>query len=198
MHHVLDPAQFYRQASGRVQRGKIFFLEAALFKQRHRQRIPHGQHRRRRSGGRESQRAGFLANANVNHHLARLGERGAFLPRHRNQRDRKPLDGVEQPQQFFGLAAIGERQYDVVRNQAPEVPVQSFGGVQEKRGRAGARKRGGNLLPDDARLPHPGDHNAAPAGEEGIDSLEEILIQPARQLRERPGLDFEHFPRGFE
>ncbi len=55
-------------------------------------------------------------------------------------------DGFEQPNQFFGLAAVGERHDDVTGLDDPEVAVHGLGRVQEHGGRARAREASPTVL----------------------------------------------------
>ena len=89
------------------------------------------------------------------------------------------------------LAAVGERDDDVVFRHHPQIAVNAFGGMQEIRGRARAREGGGNFLPDQTALPHAGNRDLAHTPQDNIDRLDELFIQPLDESSERFGLDTE-------
>ena len=71
--------------------------------------------------------------------------------------------GFEQPDQFLGLAAVRQRDDDVVGLDDAEIAVHGLGRVQEDRRRARARQRRRDLARDDAGLAHAGHDDAAGA-----------------------------------
>ena len=71
-HEVADLQEPPAEAAGRVQRGEVLLLEAAPLRDRHRERVAHGEHRRRRGRRGEVQRAGLPRD--------RDGDRGSRPP----------------------------------------------------------------------------------------------------------------------
>ena len=192
VHHVFHALEPDAELAARVQRRVVFLREAALFEQGHGERVTHGQHRSGRSRGSETQRTRLLPDANVDHHVARLGERRARASSQGDEGHSQALHRVEQAQQLLGLAAVGERYQHVVAHQAAEIAVQGFSRVKEEGGRACTGKSRRNLLPDQAGLAHPGHHHAARAGKQRLNRSRKTLVQAADQFGQRSGLDFEH------
>ena len=89
----------------------------------------------------------------------------------RDQSRADAADRLDQANQLFGLAAVRQRQHDVVFPNRAEIPVDGFGGVQEPGRRAGARERSGDLPADDARLAHARHDDAAATLEQQLHGL---------------------------
>ena len=109
--------------------------------------------------------------------IAGLRERGLHVAAEADERVADALDGGQQAEDLFGLAAGGERDDDVAAGEHAEIAVNGFGGMQEQRGAARGAERGGDLLRDDAALAHPGDDDAAAslaALEDAIDGAVEV------------------------
>ncbi len=84
---------------------------------------------------------------------------------HHDERHAEPFEVRQEEHDFGRLAGIGEREHYVGARDHAEIAMPRFGGMQEERGRAGARKRGSNLAGDVPGLAHAGDDHAAFAGE---------------------------------
>ena len=90
-------------------------------------------------------------------------------------------------QDFGGLAAVAEDDDDVVAADQADAAVQGVRGVEEDRGRARARQRGGDLLRDVARLADADRDDLAAARREEFDRALDLLARDARR-RARDGL----------
>ena len=89
---------------------------------------------------------------------------------------------------LLGFAAVGEREDHVRLADPPEVPVERLGGVQIEGGRAGGGHGGGDLLPDEARLPDPRDHHLPPAAADEVEGREEGWPEALADRFDRPRL----------
>ena len=67
-----------------------------------------------------------------------------------------------------------------------------FAGMHEKRGRAGARQGGGNLVADVTRFAHAGDDDAAAAMQDHFAGILEILIQAFGERDDRLGFGLQY------
>ena len=99
------------------------------------------------------------------------------------------LHGFDQLDQFFGFAARGNRQQDIVGSEHSEIAVKRFGGVQKKRRRAGAGESGGDFSADQAGLAEAGDDDASLARIEKLDGLLEALVETIDQAGDGFGFD---------
>ena len=92
----------------------------------------------------------------------------------------------QQADDFVGLAALREHEHDVIAMHAAQVAMHRLGRMQEMAPRAGRGQRGHDLLSDQPRLADAGHDRAAPAMEEAIHGPAELLVQPPRNLGDRP------------
>ena len=100
---------------------------------------------------------------------------------------------LEQPENFVGFAAVGQRHDDIVVLDDAEVAVNRFGRMQKERRRADARQRRRNLAADDARLAHAGQDDAAAAFAQELDGALESLVEAVDQREDRRRFGFEDF-----
>ena len=110
----------------------------------------------------------------------------------RDQPRADAADRLEQPDQLLGLAAVRQREHDVVVADRAEVAVDRLGRVEEEGRRAGARQRRGDLAADDARLAHAGDDDAAAALEQQLDGALEVVVEAIDQAEDRRRLGAQH------
>ena len=132
VHQVLDAEKLFAEASGGMQRGEIVVAKVAALQQRDGEGIADGHRDRGACRRSEIQGAGFFFDADVQGHVACFGERGMDFAGQRNQRDFQALQGFEQAHDFFGLAAVGDREHRVAAREHAEVAVQRFGRDAEK------------------------------------------------------------------
>ena len=104
-------------------------------------------------------------------------------------------DGLEQPEDLVGLAAVGQRDDDVAGLDDAEVAVNRFGGMEEEGRGAGAGQRRGDLPRDDARLAHARDDDAATAIAEQLDGPDEPGVEAVDQREDGRGLGLQHLAR---
>ena len=194
VHQLIEPHQALAELPARMEVREVLLPEALAHEQRHRERVAQRQRRRGAGGRREVERARFLVHAAVERDVGRLPERRAREAGHGNHLRAHAANGLEQPENLAGLAAVRQRDHGVVRLQRAEVAVNGVGRVQEERGRAGARQRRGDLAADDARLAHAGQQHAAAAGGEQIDGGGERGVQAVDQPEDGVGLDAKDLP----
>ena len=109
------------------------------------------------------------------------------------------LDQRQQAHQLLDLAAVRQREHDVVLADDAEVAVRRLGGVQEGRRRAGAGQRRGDLAADEARLADARDDDLAAAVGEDLHGALEALVEPLRSPPASAGdLDGEHAPAALQ
>ena len=199
VHNLFDREEqaLAQRAAGMIA-GEILGLDALVFEQRHRQRVAQRQGRRRAGGGREVQRAGLFLHADIEHHVAVLGQHRLDVAGQADHRHAEPLDRGENLQDLFGLAAVGEGDDEVAARHHAEVAVDPLGGMQEDRRHADARERGGDLAADDPRFPHAGYDHAALAPIEQRYRLLESLIQTVDEREDRVRLDLQHLAAALE
>ena len=91
------------------------------------------------------------------------------------------MNRLEQVEQLRRLAAVRQRDDDVVGLDDAEIAVDRLRGMQEEGGRAGARQGRGNLAADDSGFPHAGEDHPALAVAEELHRLVEPLVEPLDQ-----------------
>ena len=139
MHQGFDPHQLLAQFAARVQVREVLLAKSLLDQQRHRQRIPESQGRRGAGRRHQVQRARLLGHVAIQRQIGGVGQRGCRRAGHGDEARPEPADGLEQAQDLSGLAAVRQRDHDIVAMHHAEVAVNGLGGVQEEGGRPGAR-----------------------------------------------------------
>ena len=119
-----------------MQVGELLFAKALAPRQRHRQRVAERERGRRARRRRQVHRARFFGHVAAQRDVRRLAERRVRIAGERDQARAGAADRLEQPHQLFGLAAVRQRDHDVVRPDDAEVAVNGLGGMQEERRRA--------------------------------------------------------------
>ena len=112
---------------------------------------------------------------------------------HRDQPCIHALEDGQDRQEFRRLAGIGDGEHDVAARDHAEIAMARLGRVQEKGGRAGARKGRRDLAADVAGLAHAGNDHAAGACEQHPAGLLEIGAQAFHERSDGAGLDPERF-----
>ena len=178
-----------------MQHREVVHGEPAPLHQGHGQRVAHGQGGGGGRGGGQPQRAGLLADGDVEVDVGGGGQGGARLPRHGQEGRAQPLHLRHQGQDLPGVAAVGDGQHRVSLDDAAQVAVDGLGRMQEERGRARGGEGGRDLLSDQAALAHPGDDHAARAGEQRLHRTIEALVDARQQLEDGPRLDLQDLAR---
>ena len=129
-----------------------------------------------------------LASASVDFRIA--GER--------DEGDFEALEGFEEIDDFLGFAAVGDGEERVAAGEHAEIAVEGFGGMKKKGWRAGAGEGGGDFAADEAGLAHAGDDDAAFAGEEEIDGVDEGGVEAREDILDGLGFDAENAAGGVE
>ena len=144
---------------------EVLLAEALLDEQRHRERVAERERGRRARGRHEVQRAGLLGDAGSRARRRRPAP--SVDARVAGDRDEPRAEARGSSRAgaaaSVGLAAVRQRDHDVVALDHAEIAVDGLGRVQEERRRAGARQRRRDLAADDARLAHAGDDDASAA-----------------------------------
>jgi hypothetical protein len=117
---------------------------------------------------------------------------------HRDELGVETLDGLDQPEELVGLAAVREGQHDVLGLQNAEVPVNGLGRMEEERGCAGARERRRDLAADDPRLAHAGDDDAPAALAQHAHRAIETLVEAVDQREDGRRFRLQHVAREIE
>jgi hypothetical protein len=107
--------------------------------------------------------------------------------------DSQSLQRFEDAHELVGLAAVRQRDDDIVPADDAEVAVNRFGRMQEDGRGTRAREGRGNLPADDAGLAHACEDDAALAVAEEMDGTDESLIEPIDQREDRRGLGVQDF-----
>ena len=124
------------------------------------------------SAGTPMSRCTVAMRASAEFEIAGKGDEG-----HPQARDHRH-DGED----FVGFARIGQGQHRIVPRDHADIAVAGLAGMHEKRRRAGAGQRGGDLAADMAGFAHAGDHDAPAAVETNAAGACKLRPQ-ARQLR---------------
>ncbi len=185
MHQRFDARQLLAELSARMKTGKVFFLEAAPFGQRHRQRIAERQHCRRGRSRRESERASLFRHRAVEHDVSSLRQRGKLtavagkhgIACHRDQLHFQPLDRRQQRKQFFGLATVRKCDHHVAARDHAEIAVNCFCRMQKQRRRSRRTESRCDLARDQSALAHSGDDDARAAA--AIQQFDGLPKRPA-------------------
>ena len=186
VHQLFGAHQPLAELPTGVQVGEILLSEALRHEQCHRQRVAERERGRRAGSGHEVQRARFFRHMAIERDVGRLSEGRVRLAGDHNQPRTEPLDRLEQSKQFIGLAAMRQRDDDVLRLENAEVAVDGLRRMKKERRRAGAGERGRDLPADDARLAHAGDDDAAAAVEQQPHRALEAVVEAIDQ-RENGG-----------
>src|SRR5690606_8363878 len=175
-----------------VQARELFLFEALVVEQGHCERVAHGEGGGCARGWHEVHGARLFGDAAVDEDIGGACERRVAAAGQRDELCADASNGLEQPDELFGLAAVRQGNDDIVLTHQAQVAVQRFGRVQEERRRAGARQCRGDLAADDARLAHAGDDDASAAGEQQFDGAVEAFVQTFGQCLNGLGLGREH------
>ena len=95
------------------------------------------------------------------------------IARHADQRHLQSLDGRQQPENLFRLAAGRERQHQIPAHHHSQVAVDRVYRMHEQSRGPGRTQRGRNLARDNATLAHARNHDPARAGVDQLDRLVE-------------------------
>ena len=133
-----------------------------------------------------------MSDASVEMHIGLPGKRGSGFAGNRDQLGALPLDQRDDRQQFGRLARVGYANEDVFRSDHAEVAMPRLGGVDKKRGCAGAGHRGRDLACYVPGFPYPAHHHAALAGQNQAQRLQEAPVNAADEGAHRVSFDFEH------
>ena len=166
--------------------------KTAGVEERQRKRIAERECGGRARGRREPQRTGFGIDARIEMHVGRLRQRRLLVAGQRDHLCTLSLEMGQQRNQFVGLAGIRQQQYDVVAGDHPEVTVIRFGGMHEKRGRAGGRERRGEFARDVAGLADTGDDHATATAEQHSRGREKGAAEALLEREYRGSLRREH------
>ena len=184
--------------------GEVFRLEAEGAADFDGQHIAEREHDGGGSCGRQLHCAGLAGHADVECEDAGLGERGRRTAAEADECRTDAFGGGEKLEDFFGFAAVREREQDVSAGEDADVAVQRFSGVQELRGDSDRNHRGDDLAGDQAALAHTGENDAVVALR-GVDhdgaGLGEGVVQRAVESLgkgfERGGFDADEVGGGF-
>jgi len=145
-HHVAHAQQQpLAEAAARVRAREVLGRKAPVLEQRHGQRVAHRQRRRRARGRGKIERAGLLGHADIEVYVGDARKCRFRIAGHGHEFGAHALDQWQDSDDLFGFARIGNGEYQVLRRDHSQVTVARFRGVHEKRGRAGAGERRGNL-----------------------------------------------------
>jgi len=115
-----------------MERSEVIGAKAAAFEERNGEGVANGHRYRRARGGREDSWSRLLLNADVQDHVAGFGERGMNFAVNVTRGISSRFQSLQQTNDFFGLAAVGDRQYGIAAGEHAHVSVQSLRRVQEK------------------------------------------------------------------
>ncbi len=169
--------------------GEIFGGKAARFQQRDRQRIAHRQRRRGAGGGGQTQRTGFLGDADVNVDISSLSQCRIGVAGQGDQGHALTLDERQQGQNFVGFAGIGQGHHHVLGSDHAHVAVAGFGGMDKKSRAAGAGQGCSDFAADVAGFAHAKNDNPALAVQHEIAGVDEAVVDAAFELFYRLGFN---------
>ena len=104
------------------------------------------------------------------------------------------LDRVDQPQKLFRLAAMAQRQDNIVGLHPPQVAVDRLGRMKKMARRTRRGQRRADLAADDPRLAHPGHDHRAGILEDHPRRRQKRRIDPVQKRQTRPPPHFESPP----
>ena len=190
-HTLRHRRELAAEAARRVVPCEIVRRELALLEEDKCQGIAEGDHHGRAGARRERERAGLYDRA-----IDDCGIRGATEGACRIAGDnadsgRELAERPEQADKFVRLAAVREKERNVVRMDCAEIAVDGAGGVERVGAGTGGVERADNLLPDVGRLAHSGHGDPAATVEQHPGHAIKAIAQTVGHFRERPSLDFE-------
>ena len=110
-----------------------------------------------------------------------------FIAGHGNQRNLQPLDGRQQLQNFFCLAARRKCEHQIAAHDHPEIAVQRLHRMQVQCRRASRTQCRRDLSRNESAFAHPGHNHAAAAVEHEIQCAVEVGCHHARKaISQRP------------
>jgi hypothetical protein len=120
----------------------------------------------------------FFINTRVKECIAVTGKSGRFVAAQRDHAHAKTLEDGQKPQQFLGLATIGDYEHNIASRHNSEIAVDAFGRMEKERGCPRARQRRSDLLAYDPGLPDARYNYPAIALQDEIDCLYEFAVDP--------------------
>jgi hypothetical protein len=198
VHFVFNTEKFLAEAAGGVERGEIIWAKAAAVEERDSESVADGHGDSGAGCGREVHGAGFFANADVEGNVAGFSKRGTNISSEGDDRRFEAFEGFKEADDFFSFAAIGNGKDGIATCEHAKIAMQSFGGMQEKGGGAGAGESGGNFSADQSGFANASDGHAAFASEKEIDGFFEGGIESREDVLDGLRFDFEDAAGGFE
>ena len=147
---------------------------------------------------REIERAGFLRHGGVEMDVGVARQRRVRPAGDGDQLGALTLDRGQDVENLHALAGVGDGDHHVVGRDHPEVAVTGFGRMHEEGWRSRAGQRRGDLAPDVAGLADAADDDAAAAGEDQADGVEEGAVEALAEGQDGVGLDAQHLARQIE
>ncbi len=105
----------------------------------------------------------------------------------RHETRRHLAQGGHEPHDFLALAAMAQREHDIVGMEHAEIAVHGAGGVEDIGARAGRIEGAGDFLADVRRLAGAGDADAPGAAIKEFDRLQKGVVEPGGNLFESGG-----------
>ena len=173
------------ERTARMEEREILLLEVPHGHHGDGDRIAHRQRRRRARRRRKPQGAGLRLVPDVDDVIRVLGELRGAIARHGDDRRTDTVDDGQNLHDLLHLAAVRNRQDDILIRHHAEVAMKSLRRMHEERRRARTRKRRGNLATDMPRLSHARDDDARLAVEDALNRAAELLVNILRQLLHR-------------
>ena len=179
-----------------MEAGKVVLLEPARLEQNHGQSITEREHGRGARSGREMERAGFLADRDIQHNFGGLAEGGVGAAGHGDKFHVKTGQRREDVEEFRRFPAVAESKDDVAVGDQAEIAVEGVEGIEDNRGGPCAGQGGGNFVADVAGLAHAANHDLAAMVDtrfEGFDRpAEGLAVKVLGQTAQFVRLDADH------
>ena len=140
---------------------EVLMREVAHLAQDKRERVAESDHDRRAGARREAQRADFFQRAIDERDISLARQRARGVAGDCHQGASHLPHRSEEPNDFLALAAVRQRQHQIMRMQHAQIAVDGAGGVEDIGAGSGGIERAGDLLPDVRRLARP--RNGDPA-----------------------------------
>ena len=164
VHEIADTGEATAEAAPGVEVGEMLWGEVAAVAEGEGEGVAERKHDGGGGGGGEVEGTGLGVYRGVQDDGAGLREGGGGAGAEGHEGDLHALESGEEAEEFFGLAAVGEGDEDVMGGEHAEVAVDGFGGMEEVRRGAGGTEGGGDLAGDDAGFAHTGEENGARVG----------------------------------
>ncbi len=160
MHQITDPEQqLFADGAAGMELGKIRFSKVFVLQQSNRQSVSDRQSNCCAGSGNQSERLVIFGNGTVQNDISAFCQRGSQVSCQSDDRHFYELGIGDHRQQFFGGAAVGNGDHDIIVLDHSDIAMHAVGSVQKNTRRACTGKGRRYLAGNDSCLAQTCDHH---------------------------------------